>query len=130
MPIGLSIEGIQEAQKQNNAMIAALRPTNLFGAVIQGVTIAVQRYAVSITHVVTGSLRASHRMAVKKLEGKVFIDPGATNPLTQQRPADYGVTEQRRGGDHAFYTRTEREAGQRLARQGADIIRAKIRRPI
>ncbi len=132
MNIGLSIRGVQEAQKKNNAIIAALRPTNLFGTVIRGITISVHRYAVSITHVVTGTLRAAHRTAVdlKVPQGRVFIDPAAVNPQNQQRPADYGVYEQNRGGDHAFYTRTNREVGERLAKQGADMLRAKIRRPI
>lgn len=132
MGLGISIKGIQKAQKQNNAMINALRPTNMLGGVIQGITIAVHRYAVSITHVVTASLRASHRTAIdmSKPSGRVFIDPGAVNPFNQQRPAKYGAIEQRRGGDHAFYTRTEREVGSRLAKQGADVLRAKIRRPV
>lgn len=132
MSLGISIRGIQEAQKKNNAIVAALRPTNLFGAVIQGITIAVQRYAVSITHVITGSLRAAHRSEIdmKIPQGRVFIDPGAVNPANQARPAEYGVIEQRRGGEHAFYVRTNREVGERLAKQGADALRTKIRRPL
>lgn len=101
----LTIEGIQEAQDQNIRMIAALRPDNAFGRAIQMVISEAHRYAVAFTHVITGSLRAAHRMEVKKLEGTVSIDPGAINPMTGERPADYGIEEHGRGGTHAFYDR-------------------------
>lgn len=113
------IKGLQEAQRAMNKQIAALRPTSKFGQAVKRVTIALQRYAVSITHVWPvkgGGLRASHRMylAENELEGRIFIDPSAINPRGQ-RPSIYGPFEEARGGSHAFYHRTVEERGQEEA---------------
>lgn len=113
------IKGLQEVQAAMNKQIAALKPTSNFGKAVKRVTIALQRYAISITHVWPfkgGALRASHRMylAESGLEGKIYIDPGAMNPRGQ-RPSIYGPFEEARGGEHAFYRRTVEERGQEEA---------------
>jgi len=107
--IGLSITGLQEAQADNAKRIAALKPTGELGQAIKDLTITGHRYAVQITHVwkyLGGGLRASHRMEVKGTTGRIYIDPSAVNPRGQ-KPVVYGYYENRRGGDHAFYDRTE-----------------------
>jgi hypothetical protein len=113
--MGLTIKGLQEAQAANLKNIAALKPNGAFGRAVQYATIQAQRYAVSITHVDTGSLRASHRMQMYGNKGEIFIDPNAVNPRSRSRPVDYGVYEHKRGGSHAFYARTEQEAGPKIA---------------
>lgn len=125
----LSIRGIQEVQKANEQIIAMLRPNSAFGRAVQYATIQAHRYVVAITHVDSGALRASHRMEIKGLHGRIFIDP--TSPginrrrgrrrasQTALRPAVYGPMEHARGGSHAFYQRTEREAGTRISRAAA-----------
>lgn len=46
--------------------------------------------------------------------GHVYIDPGAINPRSRKRAAEYGVYEHKRGGEHAFFSRTVGEAGQQI----------------
>jgi hypothetical protein len=120
MSPGLTIKGIQEAQQGNLEMIASLQPSGAFGRAVQYGLIEAHRYAVAITHVMTGSLRASHRMRLDGLRGRLYIDPQSVNPRTGERPADYGITEHKRGGSHAFYERTYYEAGKRIAHAVAE----------
>lgn len=108
---GLSITGLQEAQLDNLKRVAALKPEGELGREIKNVTLAAHRFAVQITHVwpvLGGGLRASHRVEVKGLRGRIYIDPHAVNPRGG-RPSIYGYYENRRGGDHAFYDRTIEE---------------------
>jgi hypothetical protein len=107
----LSIEGLQELQAENNKMIAALRPGTALGRMLTLVVADLSRYAITITHVDTGALRASHRMAIYDDYGEVYVDPSATNPRSGVRTAVYGAIEEARGGEHAFYTRTVNERG-------------------
>jgi hypothetical protein len=116
-----TIEGLQEIQKRNLKRIAAMKPGGAAEEAVRDAVVALHRYAVTITHVGKymrggnvvggGSLRASHRMDVEGLEGKVYIDPGARNPLSKTKPREYGVYENARGGEHAFYDRTVDEYG-------------------
>ncbi len=114
----LSIEGIQEEMARNNRRIAALKPNGEGEAAVQDAVIALHRYAVSITHVGKyeggGALKSSHRMEVTGLEGLVYIDPNSISPrrgTRKQKPVIYGVYENARGGEHAFYDRTVEEIG-------------------
>ena len=129
--INLTITGLQERQDQNLRSIAALRPDGEFGEAVREAVTMLHRYAVSITHVGRykqsksghwyydkagpgvggGALRASHRMEVAGLYGRVYIDPAATNPRTGTRTGLYGIYENARGGSHAFYDRTISEYG-------------------
>lgn len=111
---GLSIKGLQEAQAANQRRIAMMKPHGEVQKAIKEATIGAQRYAIQITHVLTGSLRASHRMKVKGLRGRIYIDPKAVNPRSNQRPAVYGYYENKRGGSHAFYDRTVEEYGEEV----------------
>ena len=79
------------------------------------------RYAISITHVLTGGLRAAHTVGLFNYRGVLFIEPSAVNPFGQ-RPAIYGEWEHARGGAHAFYERTVREAGAPIMRTGLSIL--------
>jgi hypothetical protein len=124
--VKLSITGIQEAQARNNRAMAALRTSGAFGAAIQYATAAAHRYAVALTHVDTGSLKASHRMEMSGLRGRVYIDPSATNPRSRQQTAEYGPYEHVRGGSHAFYQRTVDEYGPRIRREALAILKAGI----
>lgn len=125
----MDIQGIQEAQRQNAEWMAALRPSGGFGEAIRYGTTAAHRYAVSVTHVDTGALRASHRMGIYEggREGRVDIDGGAANPRGQ-RPARYGVYEHNRGGEHAFYGRTVKEAGPNIVDEMVRIVKESVTR--
>lgn len=118
----VTIQGIREAQRANQRAIAGLKPNGPFGKAIKEATVKAHRYAVSITHVDTGALRASHRMKVTGIRGEIFIDRGTRNPKTGERPAAYGAEEHARGGQHAFYERTVKEAGDGIARETGETI--------
>ena len=112
--MNVTIQGIQEAQRANQQIIVALQPSGALGRAIQYATAQAHRYAVGITHVDTGALRASHRMEFTGLRGVVYIDQGSINP-NGARPGVYGPIEHARGGSHAFYARTAHEAGPSIA---------------
>lgn len=102
----LSIEGLQALQAENNRMLARLQNVD---PLVQLVAADLARYAVTITHVDTGALHASHRVqVVARNRAEIYLDPGATNKFGQ-RTAVYGAIEHARGGAHAFYARTVQE---------------------
>lgn len=144
---GLSIQGIQEAQAANLQVIAALQPSGALGAAVKYATLAAHRYSVAVTHVGKyrvpkrilksgkrsrattrwvggGALRASHRAEISGLTGRIFIDPSSINPRRPQgaRPAEYGIYEHKRSGQHAFYARVESEYGDKIVAQARGII--------
>lgn len=122
----LTIKGIQESQARNLRRIAALRPNSTFGRVIRDATIRAYRYAEAITHVDTGSLRASHRMQVQGLRGRIYLDPSARNPRSGLPVSVYGPYEHARGGSHAFYHRTVVERGPEIGKQAAYQLRNEV----
>lgn len=113
----MTISGIQQAQRDNERMVAAMRPDegSAIGRAVQYAMIEAHRQAVTKTHVITGSLRASHRMQQTGVHGQIYIDPASVNPDTSERPAVYGVQEHNRGGDHAFYLRAVEEGFNAIA---------------
>lgn len=129
----VSIAGLQELQAANQQILAAVSEGGARGQAIRGATLDAQRYAISITHVGKywrgrrwiggGTLRASHRVQSEGGRGLVYIDPNAVNPLTHQKPSDYGVYEHKRGYPHNFYERTVDERGNRIANDAINEIR-------
>lgn len=115
----VTIQGLQQAQEANLHNIAMMKPSGALGRMVQYATVAAHRYAVAITHVDTGALRASHRMRVSGSRGEIYIDPAARNPWSGMLTSRYGPTEHRRGGSHAFYERTDREYGIAIAEMAA-----------
>ena len=125
----LSIEGIQEVMARNNRRIAALKPEGAAGEAVRDAIIALHRYAVQITHVGkytgAGALKSSHRMEVDGTEGQVYIDPASVSPRRTKRkykPVEYGVYENARGGEHAFYDRTVDEIGPNVSARARQKI--------
>ena len=125
----LTIRGIQRAQGMQQRAHAAVQPSGELGRAVQFIIGHAQRYAISITHVDTGALRASHRMFVdySNARGKLFISPTTVNPRTGQRPSVYGEYEHERGEDHAFYDRTAEEVGPKLLQHGVEMVRGAVR---
>ena len=123
------IGDIQRAQAANNRIISELKPRNAYGEVLKNILTGTQSYAQKITHVDTGGLKASHRIKISRsqLRGEVFLDPGASRS-DGGRPAQYGFFEHERGGTHAFYRRTVKEAGNRLGRQAIATLIKKFPR--
>ena len=124
MSINATIKGIQELQNKNLKRIAALKPSGAAGRILRYGLTRLHRYAVSITHVWKykgGGLRASHRMGMDGLRGRIYIDPTAVNPRGQ-KPVEYGYWESARGGAHAFYDRTVAEEGPEVMRRMKDMV--------
>ena len=115
----LTIRGIQKLQRANAKMINALKPEGARGRAVQYGLTEGHRYAVTITHVDTGALRASHRMKYEvgggRAEGSIYIDPTTRNPVTNAYPSIYGVYEHGHGGTHRFYERVIEERGKRIS---------------
>lgn len=122
-----TIQGLQEAQRANEYNIAQMKPNGAMGRMVQYATTLAHRVAVMYTHVDTGSLRASHRMDVRGSRGEIYIDPTAVNPRSLAYTRDYGPVEHARGGSHAFYERTEREAGLTIATEAATQFARELR---
>lgn len=123
----VSIQGLQEAQSTNTKQVAAFKPTGAYGAAVRYLTVAAHRYAMYVTHYQTGGLRAAHRMTVTNLRGDIFLDPTGTNQARGgARPSIYGPIEHNRGGSHAFYYRTEHEAGPRIIQDAASMIEREL----
>lgn len=121
-----TIRDIQRAQKANETLIRNLDPRHALGEATRLVLADMHRYTLVVTHIDTGSLRAAHRMDFRTkpttATGIISIDPGATNPRTRERPADYGQEEHARGGEHAFYNRAVAENADRALDLGTRIL--------
>jgi len=131
MPIPqVTLEGIEEVQARNQKRVAALQPGGAAEEAVRDAIVSLHKYAVNITHVGKyeggGALRAAHRMEVDGLEGQVYIDPGARSPRGKTPPREYGVYENARGGDHAFYDRTVAEEGPPVTAQAQQKIKEAV----
>lgn len=119
----MRVEGLQEAQEALRRAERYVSGADGAQRVVGEAAIRAHRYATSITHVDTGTLKSSHRMRIGRTHAEIYIDPGARNEHGG-RPAQYGPYEEARGGAHAFYRRTIDEAGPGIARQAqADMAR-------
>lgn len=122
----IDVAGLRELQAANLQMLWAVNPRGGLGKAVRDATGFLFRYAVTITHVVTGTLQASHKVNYgagrltttftgltlrQEAVGHIEIDPRARNPVTGQKPRDYGPLEHEKGGSHAFYKRTVTEQG-------------------
>ena len=118
----VTIKGLQQAMDANVRAIAALQPSGELGRAIRDVTVELARYKTAITHVDTGAYRASTRMEVTNLRGRIYIDPTAYNPRSRQLVTRYAPDEEARGGSHASFQRTlDERAQQAVSRVGAVI---------
>lgn len=108
--MAVTIYGIQAAQAAMLRAVNAARPGSGLQAALKDAAAAAHRYAVALTHVDTGSLKASHRIALHATRAEIYLDPGAQRS-DGRRPAQYGPFEHARGGEHAFYERTVAEHG-------------------
>lgn len=123
MAISVTLQGIQQLQRDNARAIRELKRNGILDSVARNGAIQAHRYAVTITHVWHdrgGGLRASHRMEKEEdAKYRVFVDPYTINPRGQ-RVRDYAYQEHERGGTHAFYARVEQERGQEIGNMMAN----------
>ena len=120
--VELSITGIQEAQSEMVKTIARMQATGPRQRAILYATTAAHRYLVSITHVDTGAYRASQWMEAKGERGQIYVNPSTTNPRSKVKPVEYSVYEEERGGEHAAYERTVKEAGPGIIEEASKIL--------
>lgn len=113
MPVWVEVQGMEKAQRAMVKAIEALRPTSALGRAVQQATLVLHRYALTVTPVDTGTLRASHTMKVAGLRGEIYINPANVNPKSRTRAAVYGPKVHAEGPRRAFYARTLSESGQR-----------------
>ncbi len=104
------VKGMQRVQNALLQTARAVSPSQGLLFVVSQVGAEVLDFGRAATHVDTGTLSASHRIdtkgGAKSARATIFIDPTAINPVSGQRPAQYGVVEHARGGSHAFYEQT------------------------
>lgn len=123
--VKLTITGVQEAQRANlRAMRAVVQTGQGMTRALALAGLELHRYAVAVTHVDTGALRASHRLRESPGRVELFIDSGAVNPRTGASPARYGPLEHARGGEHAFYERTYTERGPEAVNRATAYLRS------
>ncbi len=100
------IEGVEEVEA---ALAKAAEVAGKGNTLEQAAGFVARRahyYMVSITHVDTGALKASHAIEQRGKMTVLYQHPAVVNPRSGKRPADYGVYENAHGGLHAFYDRT------------------------
>lgn len=124
----LAIKGLQRAQQKNIKRIHAVDAKGKLGKAIKAIMIPAYRFLVTVTHVDTGSYKASQRMEYKgsgdQAQGTLYVDPSAVNPRSNMKVKDYSKYEEARGGDHASYSRTVdfiNNSG--LLRHGVQMVR-------
>lgn len=137
------VRGYQALQRANIEMMQAISPRGGLGEAVKQATMFLHKYSVRVTHRITGTLAASHVMdfASGGLEtfwkgirfrsnaiGVIHISPLTRNPVTGERPVEYGPKEHRRGGVHSFYKRTFVEAGPAAGNLATQIIMNKLPR--
>ncbi len=119
------IRGLQQAQRAMLRIMTSVKPNNSLDRATQTAAIGLHRYLVTVTHVDTGSYRASQYVRrVAPMRYRIYIDPAAINPRSGAKPAVYGALEEARGGGHAAYQRTYQQAPQYAARALAYYVRS------
>lgn len=124
MSFDAEIQGLEALQIASARAIAALKPDGALGRAIVYITTRAYQTAVANTVVATGTWRASQRMQVNGLSGRVFLDPTATNPKSPKaRPSVYGAfLEETRGGRYAVYDQTTNNAGPDIVAEAGRIL--------
>ena len=127
--VSLTITGLQEAQEANLRLIAALQPTGALNRVIIWATTEMHGRLTPNTPHDTGALRASRRVEIQGLEGRVFNDPAAANPRSRTPPSRYdvylhamGERSGISGGILASMPYTVRTAGPGIARKAGRML--------
>lgn len=114
--------GLPEVQKAYTRLMSGLSTQGGLGRAIHYLASEAQKYAASMTHVVTGTLQSSHQVEqIGLAQYSISISPASINPLGA-RPAVYGPVEHSRGGSHAFYERTVYSGGPELAGRAIEYL--------
>lgn len=120
MSIDIEIEGLRETQARMERLLEEISAQGGLEAIIAKGTLRAHRYAVGVTHFISGRLRNSHFPQVTATANQVYGTVG-TNVA-------YAMIEHNRGGDHAFYERTVNEDGAGIVAMMENDIAAAVQR--
>ena len=125
------IRGLDEAQRANVRHLNSLKMNGALGEAVRRMETEAIFASRDLTHVWTGTLRASHigdrpYQESDFVRGVVHIAPNQ-NPIHGIPANIYGVTEHTRGFTHAFYERVANERGQAILKIGADAYQRGLR---
>jgi len=136
---GLSIQGLQAAQRRNLRRIAKLKPEGVRGQAVQMGAARFHRALTKNTPWDTGALRASRRITFNAgiPRAQIFTSANAYNPRSNTRPAEYDVYLHARGiipGRHrgtrlASFPYTMQKQGPQILSDMTDMIQREIRNP-
>jgi len=118
--IEIEIKGLAETQARMERLLEEISAQGGLEAIIAKGTLRAHRYAVGITHFISGRLRNSHFPQVTATANQVYGTIG-TNVA-------YAMIEHNRGGDHAFYERTVSEDGAGITAMMENDIAAAVQR--
>lgn len=136
--VGLSIQGLQEAQQRNLRRIAALEPGGVLGRAVQWAAAEMHRWLTYFTPWETGALRASRRVTFNPSipRAQVFDSRNSYNPRSKTPPHEYdvylharGFRPGLRGGVQASYPWTRLQKGRGVMARMRDTIRVAVRKP-
>jgi len=115
--------GLQEAQRAMWRALAAVKPDGALGRAVHGAIQEFFTYKEQITHVDTGTYRGAETVQFSGLRGVLFTSPSAVNPRSGgRRPVEYQEYEERRGGSHAAWARTDAEASDPIMRRAIQVF--------
>lgn len=118
MTIEIRMEGFEETQEYLDGVIERLSSDEFWDEKLGSLIKGAQRYAISISPVVTGSYRDAHRTVVGNMEALLEIDPAARNSRTGIQVSRYAADVEDR---HQVYGRTAIHTDQLVAKALPDI---------
>ena len=107
MSVTLEITGVEETIE----LLEGMDIPGTLGAVVDALTGYSARMAASMTPVDTGAMQRAWRGVSQGMTGRVFTDPGATNPRSGAPVTSYaGIVDSRVGISEAVSALAERQA--------------------
>ena len=119
----LSIQGVQRAQYAALQVVRAVKPEGALGRAVKFLATGTHMRLVTLTHVDTGTLRASELIRMDNLlHYTVYNNPAARNPRSRAYAASYASIEEARGGSHAAWQQTYEYAAASLAPRALAMV--------
>ena len=124
MSVELRVIGVEDTEQFIEDWARLVSSDELWIATTTAAVQELQRFAVSISPVVTGSYRGAHKVFSESKQAILTIDSSAFNPISRRRVIDYaGVVEER----HNIYGQTFNQMSERAAIRGVEIVEDKLR---
>ena len=121
--ITTSTDGYEAARGAVERAVKVAKPDGKLGQAVLFATTEAHRYAVSVVHVDTGTLRSAISMRMLAWNhGQVYVGSNI-NPRSHQPASRYAPYEEGRGGSHASFARTLGEQGPGITSRAMEILR-------